>query len=81
MKYQFYAVRLFSEIKLTETSENVASHPHSLISKLRSNAVLWSLSGEVGDWKNWFTVAENEKFDEWLNKHLLDTELTFKYTL
>lgn len=37
--------------------------------------------GQVGDWKNWFTVAESERFDRWLEENLRDTNLKFKYTL
>lgn len=37
--------------------------------------------GEVGDWKNWFTVAESEKFDKWLNNNLVNTNLKFTYSL
>lgn len=37
--------------------------------------------GQVGDWKNYFTVEQNEKVDEWLAENLIDTELKFRYTL
>ncbi|XP_046559929.1 sulfotransferase 1B1-like [Haliotis rubra] len=37
--------------------------------------------GEVGDWKNWFTVAENEKFDHIWNDKMEDTGIKFMYTL
>lgn len=37
--------------------------------------------GEVGDWKNWFTVAQNEMMDAWLDENLVDTELRFRYEL
>ncbi|XP_045176418.1 sulfotransferase 1A1-like isoform X2 [Mercenaria mercenaria] len=37
--------------------------------------------GQVGDWKNHFTVAQNEKVDEWLADNLIDTDLKFRYTL
>ena len=38
-----------------------------------------SLSGEVGDWKNHFTVAENEQFDKLLEKN--KSSLKFVYSI
>lgn len=35
--------------------------------------------GEIGDWKNWFTVAENDKFDEMIEDKLPAEERTFIY--
>ncbi|XP_069132472.1 sulfotransferase 1E1-like isoform X3 [Argopecten irradians] len=37
--------------------------------------------GEVGDWKNWFTVAENEEFDSYLSKEMNESKFSFRYTL
>ncbi|XP_053384469.1 sulfotransferase 1A1-like isoform X2 [Mercenaria mercenaria] len=37
--------------------------------------------GEVGDWKNHFTVAQNAEIDEWLQENLAETELKFRYTI
>ncbi|XP_060082886.1 sulfotransferase 1B1-like [Ylistrum balloti] len=36
--------------------------------------------GTVGDWKNWFTVAQNEMFDQMLERELKDSNLQFTYT-
>ncbi|KAH3698263.1 sulfotransferase 1C2-like [Dreissena polymorpha] len=35
--------------------------------------------GEVGDWKNWFTVAESEQFDLVVQQHLGECVLEFVY--
>ncbi|XP_067664900.1 sulfotransferase 1A1-like [Haliotis asinina] len=37
--------------------------------------------GGVGDWKNWFTVAQNEWFDQFYQEKMVDCPLQFKYTL
>ncbi|XP_046360250.2 sulfotransferase 1B1-like [Haliotis rufescens] len=37
--------------------------------------------GEVGDWKNYFTVAQNEIFDRRYKEHMADCEINFRYTL
>lgn len=36
--------------------------------------------GEIGDWKNHFTVAENEQFDKLLTEQFKDSELKFRYS-
>ena len=35
--------------------------------------------GEIGDWKNYFTVAQNEEFDRLIEEQLRGTGLSFQY--
>ena len=37
--------------------------------------------GQVGDWKNHFTVNQNEVYDQMLKKKLAGSGLSFQYTL
>lgn len=48
--------------------------------KIDGNPVMFR-KGVVGDWKNWFTVADNERMDEWIATHMKDTNLKFRYEL
>ncbi|KAK3103027.1 hypothetical protein FSP39_015864 [Pinctada imbricata] len=37
--------------------------------------------GEVGDWKNWYTVAQNEKTDKLIAEKSKNSRFQYKYTL
>ncbi|XP_071153617.1 sulfotransferase 1A1-like [Mytilus edulis] len=37
--------------------------------------------GEVGDWKNYFTVSQNEQFDSLYKREMLDSELKIKFQI
>lgn len=43
--------------------------------------VLFRFSGQVGDWKNWFTVAQNEWFDNFIKEKMKTAKLKFIYSL
>lgn len=40
-----------------------------------------TISGTTGDWKNHFTVAQNERFNEDYEKKMADTNITFHFQL
>ena len=39
------------------------------------------VSGEVGDWKNYFTMTLSEQYDEVIEERLRDYNLSFQYSL
>ncbi|KAJ8314015.1 hypothetical protein KUTeg_008576 [Tegillarca granosa] len=54
------------------------------LSKDKSDYLYWKVTlkiGEVGGWKNWFTVAQNEEFDSIYRSEMKDSKLKFKYLL
>ena len=51
----------------------------SRVFRILSEGKLQLYSGEVGDWKNHFTVADNEAFDAFLDTWSLSKEIPFQY--
>ncbi|XP_046579030.1 sulfotransferase 1A1-like isoform X1 [Haliotis rubra] len=46
----------------------------------KSNQVTYR-KGVVGDWKNWFTVAQNEWFDQLYQEKMADSDIKVRFTL
>ncbi|XP_025090139.1 sulfotransferase 1C3-like [Pomacea canaliculata] len=66
----------FSNIKVVKE----AQMPSELKARLwKENAPGFYRKGEVGDWKNWFTVAQNEAFDALYEKRMAGSQLTYRY--
>jgi hypothetical protein len=39
------------------------------------------ISGDVGNWKDWFTVAQNEQFENYLKEKMEKSKWTFVYDI
>ncbi|CAH1793189.1 unnamed protein product, partial [Owenia fusiformis] len=51
----------------------------SKISVIDSSISPFMRKGEIGDWKNYFTVAQNERFMDIYNEKMKDTDLSFQF--
>ncbi|XP_033751443.1 sulfotransferase family cytosolic 1B member 1-like [Pecten maximus] len=69
----------FKNLADATTSGKKGEDMISKVSKDKTNFIF--RKGTTGDWKNWFTVAQNEMFDLMLEKELKDTDLKFTYEL
>ncbi|XP_033112812.1 sulfotransferase 1C4-like [Anneissia japonica] len=66
------------------TFSNMKSNPKTNYSdspSLDVNSTPFMRKGKVGDWKNYFTVAQNEAFDKLYEEKMKDTGLLFDYEL
>lgn len=46
---------------------------------LRTGTNRFMRKGKVGDWKDWFTVAQNEAMDAWIRERLTPSGIRFSY--
>ncbi|XP_055862635.1 sulfotransferase 1B1-like [Biomphalaria glabrata] len=65
--------------KMKQQKESTA--PPIVNALFKGNKIAFYRKGEVGDWKNWFTVAMNEQFDQEYNKRMSNYKTVYKYTL
>ncbi|KAH9492165.1 Sulfotransferase 1C4 [Bulinus truncatus] len=78
--------QLCEQIAQVSCFDNVKSHrdantPAMFEALFVDNKLGIYRKGEVGDWKNWFTVAMNEEFEEEYKKRMSEYRTVYKYSL
>ncbi|CAC5417900.1 unnamed protein product [Mytilus coruscus] len=61
----------FDNLKKNKIDGTTSIHPEG-------RATLWR-KGIIGDWENWFTVAQNEKFDQMYQREMKGCDVNFVY--
>lgn len=58
------------------------THVFEIVASMNKNTSNFLFGkGQVGDWKNWFTVAQNEEFDRIYEERMKDSKLKMKFSL
>lgn len=75
-----YTDKLLNDITNVTSFTNMAEHKKE-ISKIfdPEGKGLIFRKGIIGDWKNWFTVQQNEEFDKQYNEKMQNSKLTFTF--
>ncbi|XP_046584485.1 sulfotransferase 1C2-like [Haliotis rubra] len=63
------------------TSFNKMKEAKGKFFKAPDGSAVMYRKGEVGDWKNYFTVAQNEAFDRLYKEKMGDCDINFRYSL
>ncbi|KAK3581501.1 hypothetical protein CHS0354_031837 [Potamilus streckersoni] len=63
--------------KLQKANTDLKQDP----TKRKSGTSVMYRKGQVGDWKNWFTIAENEYIDTLYADKMTNTNLKFTFTI
>ncbi|XP_067648886.1 sulfotransferase 1A1-like [Haliotis asinina] len=66
---------------LSKVCDNTTIASMRTLKKRADSEIKVFRKGGVGDWKNWFTVAQNEWWDQHYQERMEDSPLQFKYTL
>jgi hypothetical protein len=40
---------------------------------------MFVVTGVIGDWKNWFTVAQNDQLNDMYQKEMADVDVNFTF--
>ncbi|KAJ8317791.1 hypothetical protein KUTeg_004657 [Tegillarca granosa] len=73
LPYSFLPPKITEKAKLIHVSRN----PKDIVVSLHN--VFKNIS-EIGDWKNWYTVSQNEKFDILYEERMKNSSLKYRFT-